>query len=363
MRKSLCTLFSVALLSLGGLSAVRAQEPIRVAQLSDVHDGGAHYSEVDTDIGVTDALRENPQALVLTGDSNDNSHDQRQFYDRLHLDLPRLIDRLKSFQGPLFIALGNDDFQTNYQTPPEVLHKTFVEFQKDFGSRYYLDELGDGESPSRLGGVLWLSLNTVVFHPANRAPEAPAQAAKVLDFLQSELNREAAARTPVAVLMHIPPTVDYFNNKLSWKQAYIDRMLAIVRAYPGQMIFLTGHYHRNQVYRVARRQGDIPVLSGGALASKYGYAPNWRSYALHMDQSGKRFQEVDYTIHYPRHPDWTSAYQVVPANLRGWLNSALSDGEQRLRYFQDMFGHHDQAVRLYRERDEKQRMKDQFNVE
>jgi predicted phosphodiesterase len=363
MRKSLMlSLVALTLWSSGAAPAQADPPTLNLAQLSDIHDGGYHYSERDTNIAITDALRGNPQGLILTGDFNDNSHDRDHFYERLHEGIPKVLARLKDYSGPLFIALGNDDFGLNYQSDPEVLKKTYAEFRRDFGQRYYLDELGDGVSPNRLGGVAFITLNSVIFHPANRCPSAPAQAAQVLDFLQQALDQEAPIRTPIAVLLHIPPAVDGYNNRSSWKPEYVQRFLKILRSYPGQVVILSGHYHRNQVYRIARKQGDVPVLAGGALANKYGYSPNWRDYRWQMSRDAHHIESINYTIHYPMHPEWTSPYHLEPEHIAHWLDRILSNGATALRYFQDIFGHHDLANREARNRDDRQRIKDQFNI-
>ena len=344
-------------------SAAAAPPPVRLAQLSDIHDGGVHYSEAETPAGFNEALSANPQGLIMTGDFNDNSHDQSGFYQRLDEGLVKVVARLKSFSGPIFMTLGNDDFANNYQSNPELLQQTYKTFRKDWGERYYLDELGDGVSPSHLGGITWITIDSVILNPRNRCPVAPQQSAQVLDFLELKLKQAAPNKTPIVLLMHMPPTYDDFTHALSWRTEYLHRLLQIVGNYPGQMMIVAAHYHRNQVFRIARKQGDIPVLTVGALASKYGYASNWRSYDMQMSDDGKRFDRIDYTLHYPSHPDWTDTYTIVPSQLSGFMSSILHDHDATVRYFRDLWGHHGDAEDTAKDRDARQKLRDHFNVE
>jgi len=311
----------VVLLALGAL----AQEPLRLAQWSDIHSGGEHYAPGALEEARRASLAFRPHALLITGDNGDNGESPETFYDRLGAFLRKLAYSLREVRVPLVLCLGNNDFQANYQTDPPLLEATERLFRQAFGRRYYLDRLGNGVLPEKPGGQTWITLNTQIFSRKNRYAGADEQAAQTLDWLRRQLGHG-----PVVLVMHIAPTVDLWDGKQAWRPDCLKRFAALLQDYPDPVTIVAGHYHRNQVQFLKRPQGDVPILIAGSVSTKYGYEPNWRTWEWIAGA-------YEYTVFYPGHPDWTRRYRVEGAEsfLRQLQDPAFYAG-----FVTDLFAHH-----------------------
>lgn len=316
--------------------AVEADE-LRLVQLSDIHSGGPHFSESAFQEACQQALSLQPQGVLLTGDHADNSFDRKNFDQRFVQDVGRWKQALQGYTGQVFLTLGNDDYTHNYQTEPDDLQATYKTLQETLGSRCYLNELGNGVAPVQLGGFLWVSLNSQVFSPLNGGAEAPQQAQDTLVWLEQQLE---GWQGPVVLLCHIPPSWDLYLGKPGWKPEYLRRLADILQDYPSQVLILSGHFHRNHV-QAMRPSRPIPILTGGALATKYGYQPNWRSYRWTV-RPGQGASHIAYTLHYPGHPEWTRSYELVPDRIRDFLDLLQRRNSVYRDYVQDIYGHHTQ---------------------
>lgn len=321
----------------GLLVATACAEELRLIQFSDLHAGGPHYSQSAFQEACSLGLALQPQAVVLTGDHGDNSYDREHFNQRLRRDLPLWKEALKNYPGEVFLALGNDDFGHNYQSEPDDLRATAQTMQQTFGSRCYLNELGNGLSPSQLGGFRWITINSQLFSPMNRTPQAADQAETSLQWLQATLKQ---GEGPVVLLSHIPPSWDLYLGKPGWHPEYLLRLAEILEEYPSQVIFLCGHLHRNHV-QAMRPQRPIPILTCGALATKYGYQPNWRDY-LWQVEPGQGLTHLQYRLHYPAHPEWTACYDLCPDRIQDFLDRLIGQWSFCRDYVRDIYGHHNQ---------------------
>ncbi|MBN9417934.1 MAG: metallophosphoesterase [Candidatus Eremiobacteraeota bacterium] len=318
------------LLSLGaGVSA----EELRLVQFSDLHSGGPHFWLEALKEATEQGLALKPQAILLTGDHGDNSLDKSEFDARIMLDMQRWRKALEGYQGEIFLTPGNDDVGHNYQTQPADLKAQWHAFQETFGERNYLNELGNGISPSKLGGLRWLSLNSQIFSPLNKTPEAPEQARQTFQWLRQTLGE---SQQPVVILCHIAPSWDLYLGKPGWKEEYLRELDQVLGDYPGQVMFVCGHMHRNHV-QAMRPARPIPILTGGALATKYGYQSNWRDYRWQVDDRG--VERVEYTLHYIQHPEWTIDYQLEPDHIDSFLDRLRNDADFFRQYFCDIYGH------------------------
>ncbi len=315
-------------------------EPLKVAQFSDAHFSGLHFNQKATSGAVSTLLSRRYSALVYTGDLGDNSRNPEQFYQHFPQDCLQFASMLKPFKGPILLTLGNDDFAHNYQTTPSDLKQTLAAMKQALGTRFYLDSLGNGVAPELVGEARWISINSLVFGTKNRTPEAPAQAQKTLSWLNEELKR--AGSQTVVILTHLPPTWDLYLNQPSWKEEYIHSFHRLLADYPGQVIVLAGHYHRNHIQALAHNEERIPVLTCGALADKYGYASNWRELdftpALHPKPKF-HFSSVRYTVRYPEHQQWDSVYRIPLDRMDEFWEQLSNNSALLRRYVQDVFGH------------------------
>lgn len=141
------------------------------------------------------------------------------------------------------------------------------------------------------------------------------------------------------LVMHIPPTGDQYLRAPSWKDEYQQRLQEILDGYPGQVILVCGHFHRNHVQAIAHPRVPAVVLTAGALAKKYDYGSNWRQYKWTLGDTGN-VEAIDYTIHYPLHPNWDSYYRVVPREVQSFFDAIVNERALYIRYFTDIYGHH-----------------------
>lgn len=325
------------------LIPARADE-LRLVQFSDVHASGPYYSQEAFAEACRAGFKLRPQGILLTGDHGDNSQRPESFDRRFAEAVGLWKEPLKEYPGAVFLALGNDDFGQNYQSEPQDLRQTYYTCLEAFGSRYYLDELGNGESPERLGGFRWLTLNSQLFSPLNHTPQAPEQARVTLQWLRRTLALSRSQATPVMLLSHIAPVWDLYSRSPAWHPGYLRQLQDILHDYPGQVMIFSGHHHRNHLQALARVSQPVPILTAGALATKYGYRSNWREYCWQI-RPGASVESVGYTLHYPSQVEWRSSYQFQPARVGDFLQALMGDREFYARYLLDVFGRHHDAYR------------------
>ena len=336
---------------------------VRVVQWSDIHSGGRWFSPSIFAKSVQDSLDSKPQGLVISGDFSDNSHDRDQFYARFHDDLHMVADAIRDFDVPLFLAVGNDDLAHNYQTLPAEVSQTVKYIREAFGKRCYLDDLGNGVSPHKLGGMKWISLNSVFFSIKNKTPEASSQADQTFAWLREQLppydRANPTKAPPVVIITHLPPTWDLVLKAPSWKREYLDRFQQLLNQYPGQVFMVCGHYHRNHIQAIRRDHEPVVVLNCGALATKYGYHANWRELTFSKNQNG-RVVSLSYTLHYPEESDWDATYVIVPSRLEDFFRHLLSSEALYQRYIRDVFDHASNWLELATDVKLKERLRDEL---
>ena len=318
----------------GILAAAVAADELKLVQFSDIHSGGRYFSDQAFQSACREGLRLHPQGLLLTGDNGDNSYDQDHFYQRFRQDVGRWTEVVADYPGEVFLAPGNDDFGHNYQSQPEELRATAEAFREALGTRYYLNDLGNGLSASRLGGFRWITVNSQLFSPKNHTPEAPQQADATFQWLRGVLNQ---GTSPVVLMCHIPPSWDLYVGRPGWKPEYLRRLAELLDDYPSQVVIVCGHFHRNHIQGM-RPQRPIPILTGGALATKYGYQPNWRDYRWQLEP-GLGVKELSYTVHYPGHPLWSANYDLRPDRLQQFLDLISTNRSAYQHYMLDVYGH------------------------
>ncbi len=280
-------------------------------------------------------LKQGPDLILMTGDHGDNGDGELDFGERLTGLWGHLVPRLPASSVPLLLCLGNSDFRNNYQTDPNTLAETCEIYRRMLGSRYYLDELGNGRREA--AGLTWLSLNSQMFSPKNRYSGAVAQGAQSLRWLREQL---ASSTGPAVILTHIPPCLDLYLGASAWRVEESKEFWAIVESHPRPCWLVGGHFHRNEVHARARERTPVPLLVAGSLSRKYDYAPNWRSWSWQVGPEG--LVDCRYRLYYPGHSDWESEYCIddVQAFAR-----QLEDPAFLNRYRRDLFAHHRLAER------------------
>ena len=97
-------------------------------------------------------------------------------------------------------------------------------------------------------------------------------------WLEAELTRAAAQRTPLLILGHMPPGLDFYDREPLWQEAYAARYWELVKrhssAVAGQFF---GHSHRTQfrVWGGVPAEAQAPLLVMGSVSPKYGNNPSF----------------------------------------------------------------------------------------
>lgn len=296
-----------------------SQSVLSFVQWSDVHWGSDEDCPSAWNEALQRGLEENPPFALFTGDHGDNGKGRGDFGERLKGFWGPTLEALGN--KPFALTLGNTDFRANYQTDPDTLREARQLHRELLGSRYYLDELGNGVAPGGFGGVRWISINTQIFSFRNRYPGAEAQGEKTLQWLETQLQ----TYQPKVLLAHLPPCIDLYTGSPSWRPNQLQRLHQLLTTY-GVECIMSGHFHRNEVHAV----GKTPLLICGSLSQKYGYSPNWRSHRWTWQE--RKLQRIHYGLQYPGHSEWNRPYEV------GDVGQFLSQVDSH-QYLEDLFGH------------------------
>jgi hypothetical protein len=323
-------------------AAPQVKGALVVVQWSDIHYGNEQYVAQAWDDAYKKGKALRPDIVVLTGDQADNKCTPEEFQKRLRGFGADLRIKLGQLKRPMAIALGNNDVANNYQTDPDNLGMSTRIYRQTLGRLYYLDDLGNGVMPSTVGGMTWITLNSLMFSPLNKYAEREAQARQTLDFLASELGKLPKGR-PVVIVTHIPPTYDLYDKKPAWHAADVERFRSVLAAHGGPAVVMAGHFHRNEVHALALPgKWTVPVLVAGSLSFKYGNYPNWRSYAWKTDRRG-HLETVAYRIRYPLQGEWNTFWTMAaPLEEPSWTSFASRLVESKdiyLKYMLDLYAH------------------------
>jgi 3',5'-cyclic AMP phosphodiesterase CpdA len=319
-------------------------------ELSDIHYTTVHgyFVPAAWQTAATEGAASDPDVVVLGGDIVDDqvSGDQDLFVSFLDGFLPQLAALVRGMGGPVPLTLGNEDFFIDYDTSPEVMTLSLERYRQHLGDLFYLDDLANGVYPQPIQGMTWITLNSLVFSPKNRFSGRAQQASATLEWLQQQLDR-LPALAPVVILTHIPPTMDLYDQTNAWDCQHLQRFVEILAGHPGPVVVLGAHFHRNEVH-VLEVPGHlaVPVLLAGSTSFKYGNYPNWRSYVWTVDSEGALL-DVDYTLNYPQHPEWTSRWSFQrPLDLstyRAFRQELSRDSSAYLRYGLDLYARNERA--------------------
>jgi len=314
-----------------GLARAQPRRSLELVQWSDIHWGSDRQDPAAWKEALARGLAQNPQGYLFTGDNGDNGKGTGDFAERVRGFWQLTLETLP--EKPLMLTLGNSDFRHNYQTDPDNLEETRRLYQQLLGSRYYLDELGNGLHPDHLGSIHWISLNTQIFSPKNRYTGATAQAQRSLEWLSRTL-REAPG--PAALLLHIPPIYDLFSNALAWRPEWIRALRSVLDEHPGAVCMVGGHFHRNEIHGFSN---ETPLMVGSSLSRKYDYSPNWRMHRWELAED--RFCSFHSRLFYPGHPQWQKDYAWEKLDK---IYNELQREDYLNSYVQDLFARLESAI-------------------
>jgi hypothetical protein len=324
----------------GGVSA--APRKLTVVTWTDIHYGNERYVPAAWKEAYEEGLALHPDVVMMTGDQMDNKCSREEFLRRQEVFLTDLRKRLDRVRAPIMLVFGNNDFYANYQTDPEVMKPTMEAYARHLGRLDYLDELGNGVFPRPVGGMTWITINSQIFSPLNHYHGAPEQAEKTLGWLAARLAALPQGRN-VVILMHIPPSFDLYDGKLSWESRQVERLRRILAGCKGRVVLLGAHYHRNEIHGFEiPGKGMAPLLVAGSVSFKYGNHPNWRSTAWTLARDGT-VERFDWINHYPGQPTWRATWKLIrpfaPATYGAFASLLGQSLPEYLRYMEDLDAH------------------------
>ena len=97
-------------------------------------------------------------------------------------------------------------------------------------------------------------------------------------WLETELTRAAARRTPLLILGHMPPVLDFYDRAPIWQEAYAARYWELLKRHSngvaGQFF---GHSHKTQfrVWGGVPAEAQAPLLVMGSVSPVYGNNPGF----------------------------------------------------------------------------------------
>lgn len=279
-------------------------------QWSDVHMGEAHTRVEEWQQAFADGIAVSPRALVCTGDVMDNKNlTAEAFQARSEAWLREYVPAMLATKAPILFCYGNNDFYRNYNTEPSNFAPVATAYSQALGDAYYLDDLGNGVYPRRVGGMTWLSLNTLVFSPANSYAGRGIQATRTLEWLSEQVDKYGN-KTPLVILAHIPPTYDAYDHKSAWDAPSLRKFRDILVRAQKPVVILSGHFHRNEQHAIALDGNRVAVvLDAGGISRKYGYVANYRHYRWTMNGNAGA-TGLAWTICYPSEKGWNTQWSV-----------------------------------------------------
>ncbi len=331
--------FASLLITVVTFTSVLAEDrpSLSVVHLTDPHWGNPTFEFKAWEEAWQDLNQIAPEMLVLTGDHADNRCLMPEFFRRTQEFLDDLQQRLEGKSYTLALTLGNNDLWPNYSTEPKVMDEVLERYESALGDRHYLDHLGNGVLPNPPQGTAWISINTQIFSTKNPYPGSEQQAKETFRWLADVLRQTPKDQT-VYLLCHIAPVYDLWDEKLSWREPWVEATLDLLQESPHRIVILAGHFHRNEIQSLDLGEGrSIPVLVAGSMCRKYEYHSSWRHY---------KFSErgVSYDLNYPEHRDWQSNYALEDLfeleTFQRMKDRLGTDTEKYKSYARDLYAHH-----------------------
>ncbi|MGM9999575.1 MAG: metallophosphoesterase family protein [Candidatus Bruticola sp.] len=284
--RKIFSLLTILLLFL--TSSVYARQPeknFNTNSVSFIHWSDIHLGDEHTPTEVWDqafaAGRQDARAsfYILSGDLVDNKKlDNLQFDKRVADFCSAYLRPLVKDGKPVLVAYGNNDFYINYNTDPENMRPTMNLWRQAMGDAYYLDDLGNGVYPERLGGATWITVNSLIFSPINSCPPVilKEQRQRTLEWIEAAL-AAVPDNSSAVIVCHVPPCTDAYNHKSMWDGESLKTFHRLLAEAGCHVIVTSGHTHRNELHviPVSITEG-APLVIVGSIAQKYGYFANYR---------------------------------------------------------------------------------------
>ncbi|MGM9991679.1 MAG: metallophosphoesterase family protein [Candidatus Bruticola sp.] len=334
-------------------SVVYAEQPKKSSNtesVSFIHWSDIHLGEEHTPTEVWNrafgAGRNDPRAsfYILSGDLVDNKKlDNLQFNKRVAAFSSDYLRPLVKEGKPVLIAYGNNDFYINYNTDPENMRPTMDLWRQAMGDAYYLDDLGNGIYPERLGGLTWITVNSLIFSPINSCPPSilKEQRQRTLEWLEAALAAVPYNSTAV-IICHVPPCADAYNHKVMWDEESLRTFHSFLAETDCHVIVTSGHTHRNELHVIPISDIEgVPLVIVGSIAQKYGYLANYRLNTWEFNAKSGLPERLSWDLLYVD-PNQGSRSEVIsnPCDLKTWFNfrkQLVEDEDIYAAYIRDFY--------------------------
>lgn len=337
-----------------GTKASSETQSVSFIHWSDIHLGDSHTPRSVWDeafaAGRSDDLA---SFYILSGDLVDNKKlDNLQFNNRVADFCSSYLEPLVKEGKPVLVTYGNNDFYINYNTDPENMRPTMDLWRKAMGDQYYLDELGNGVYPERMGGITWITLNSLIFSPINSCPpdELKSQRERTLSWLEAALSAVPDNNTAV-IVCHVPPCTDAYNHKSMWDDNSLKTFHKIVSNIGCHVIVTSGHTHRNELHTLCVSDIEtVPIVIVGSIAQKYGYYANYRRTTWEFNKQTGLAENLSWDLKYID-PEKGCRTEVVegPTLPKTWLDfrrQIAEDDEAYKYYLRDFYSCEDNWSKL-----------------
>lgn len=321
---------------------------------SDIHLGDEHTPRSVWDEAFAAGRQDDLASFyILSGDLVDNKKlDNLQFNKRVADFCSSYLEPLVKDGKPVLVTYGNNDFYVNYNTDPENMRPTMDLWRKAMGDKYYMDELGNGIYPERMGGITWISVNSLIFAANNSCPpaELKSQRERTLSWLEAALAAVPENSTAV-IVCHVPPCTDAYNHKAMWDNESLQTFHKILSKVNCHVIVTSGHTHRNELHTLCVSDTEtVPIVIVGSIAQKYGYYANYRRTTWEFNNKTGLAENLSWDLNYVN-PEKGNRAEVVegPTLPKTWLDfrcQIAEDDEAYQYYLRDFYSCEDNWSKL-----------------
>jgi len=306
--------------------------------LSDLHLGTTVETQAergDTSVplwrAARDALgkwiRQSPPAFILyTGDLPDHSPDRGRAHTENIQEALAGLEELSGSIPFLYLPGNNDSLDWNYATFTSQEGKTPLEASGWLSGPALHAPVASAGDPRHgyysavpVAGLRVVALNTVMFsanypcHYQRGTPGAcPGQeqdrdAERQLAWLKGQLHEAAGAGQKVLLAMHIPPGMDVYSSRRTWREPrWQDELLLAIAESPARVVGLAyGHTHMDELRRLFDGDGKLELiaLSAPGITPGHGNNPGFKAVSL-----GAGFEATDALTWYAT-PDKEGVYE------------------------------------------------------
>lgn len=342
---SLLTVLLLLFVSVAYAKPIEKKAVSKTQSLSFIHWSDIHLGDECTPRSIWDeafsAGRRDDLAsfYILSGDLVDNKKiDNLQFNKRVADFCSAYLEPLVKDGKPVLVTYGNNDFYINYSTDPENMRPTMDLWRQAMGEKYYLDELGNGVYPERIGGLTWISLNSLIFSSINSCSplELKSQRERTLSWVEAALSAVPENSTAV-IVCHVPPCTDSYNHKAMWDEESLKTFHKILSNIDCHVIITSGHTHRNELHTLCISEIEtVPIIVVGSIAQKYGYYANYRRTTWEFNKQTGLAENLSWDLNYVNQEKGNRSEVVEGPTLpKTWLDfrSQLAEDDEAYQYY------------------------------